>query len=111
MNGGSRIKSYREQKAPSTKKNEKDAKERERERDSSKESKISPSTSGESQALGLGQSVGIDCILLSGGDVTGVGRTEEEQKEIDDTNEARLLKIARGRYKCSRCGALKVSPR
>ena len=31
-----------------------------------------------------------------------------EEKEADDNNEARLLKIARGRYKCSRCGALKV---
>lgn len=37
-------------------------------------------------------------------------RSAEDQKEIDDKNEARLLKIARGRYKCSRCGALKVSP-
>lgn len=36
-------------------------------------------------------------------------RSAEDQKEIDDKNEARLLKIARGRYKCSRCGALKVS--
>jgi hypothetical protein len=35
-------------------------------------------------------------------------RSAEDQKEIDDKNEARLLKIARGRYKCSRCGALKV---
>ena len=32
----------------------------------------------------------------------------EEQKEMDDKDEAQLLKIARGRYKCSRCGALKV---
>ena len=35
-------------------------------------------------------------------------RSSEEQKDIDEKNEARLLKIARGRYKCSRCGALKV---
>ena len=40
----------------------------------------------------------------------GICQSAEDQKDLEAAakNEARLLKIARGRYKCSRCGALKV---
>ena len=108
IGGISRIKGQREQKPVNTKKSERDER-GDKDRDTMKErkSKISHSSSGESAGTGRGREVGIDSILLVGNDI-GVGRSVEEQKEFDDSNEARLLKIARGRYKCSRCGALKV---
>lgn len=40
----------------------------------------------------------------------GICQSAEDRNDLEAAakNEARLLKIARGRYKCSRCGALKV---
>ena len=107
VNGINRIKGNRDQKSVNSKKSEKDERDKEREAVKERKSKILHSSSGESHGTGRGGEVGIDCILLVGND-NGVERSIEEQKEIDDCNEARLLKIARGRYKCSRCGALKV---